>query len=137
MEREYTPLERVSRRFHDTMDELDKARNKSHANRNQAEIDALQAKVARLLIDLAEIDPIGHSIWRWEWVPFQDRCRYFVRREGCELILKRGFRTKAEASRWINSLNCEWRAGFTFRLHWDSVDMHIVDRDGKLAKVGA
>lgn len=72
--------------------------------------------------------------FRWEWVPLQPRCRWFVQR-GATTKFERGFRSKQEASNWINSLGSAliWRAGFTFRLRGDDIDMYIVNRVGQLA----
>lgn len=68
-------------------------------------------------------------------IPFQGGCRWFVKR-GDEFTLDRGFRSKREASDWIDSLGdrLDWRAGFTFHIKGDSTHMEIVSRSGGLAK---
>lgn len=68
-------------------------------------------------------------------VPLQGNCRWFVRR-GDTVKYERGFRSKLDASNWINAF-CErldWRVGFTFKLKGDSVHMEIVSRQGEVAK---
>lgn len=67
-------------------------------------------------------------------VPFQGHCRWFVRR-GAIVDLERGFRTKAQASDWIEEFGIalDWRSGFAFQLKGDDVLIEIVDRDGKPA----
>lgn len=70
--------------------------------------------------------------FRWEWVPRQSRCRWFVQR-GATTNFERGFRSKQDASNWIESQRPAWRAGFTFRLCGDDVDMYIVNRGGRIA----
>lgn len=68
-------------------------------------------------------------------VPLQVRCRWFVRR-GATTRFDRGFRSKDEASNWIDSFGSrlDWRVGFLFRLRADNTDIEIVDRRGNLAK---
>lgn len=68
-------------------------------------------------------------------VPTQDRCRWFVRR-GATTRFDCGFRTKGDASTWIDRMGTrlDWRAGFTFRLRGDDTDIAIVDRKGNVAK---
>ena len=77
---------------------------------------------------------LARNIFNFDEVPLQDKCRWFVRR-GSEVNLNRGFRSKNEASAWINNFayRLDWRAGFVFRLRGDNVDMAIVDRRGTLA----
>lgn len=72
------------------------------------------------------------AAFRWECVPMQPRCRWFVQR-GATTKFERGFRSKQDASKWIESQRPAWRAGFTFRLRGDDVDMYIVNRGGQLA----
>lgn len=68
-------------------------------------------------------------------VPLQGNCRWFVRR-GDVVKYERGFRSKLDASNWIDAFGerLDWRAGFTFRLKDDSMHMEIVSRAGVLAK---
>lgn len=73
------------------------------------------------------------SFFRWESIPIQSRCRWFVQR-GATTKFDRGFRSKQDANNWINSFtNLDWRAGFVFRLRGDNIDMSIVDRNGVVA----
>ena len=67
-------------------------------------------------------------------VPQQARCRWFVR-QGSITRLDRGFRSKEEASAWIDSFDfrLDWRVGFLFRLRGDNADIEIVDRYGNRA----
>lgn len=69
-------------------------------------------------------------------VPQQDRCRWFVR-YGAKTAFDRGFRSKDEASSWIDSFGrrLDWRAGFVARLRGDDKDIEIVDRKGQIATV--
>ena len=69
--------------------------------------------------------------FNFEVVPLQSHCRWFVRR-GEVVVLERGFRTKSEASSWIDAFGIalDWRAGFAFQLKGDDVLMEIVDREG-------
>lgn len=69
-------------------------------------------------------------------VPQQDRCRWFVRL-GAQTMFDRGFRSKDEASGWLDKFGrrLDWRAGFVARLRGDSKDIEIVDRAGQVAKV--
>jgi hypothetical protein len=69
-------------------------------------------------------------------VPQQDRCRWFVR-HGAKTMFDRGFRSKDEASNWMDALGrrLDWRAGFVARLRDDDKDIEIVDRTGQVAKV--
>ena len=68
-------------------------------------------------------------------VPLQGNCRWFVRR-GEIVKYGRGFRSKQDASHWIEAFGerLDWRAGFTFKLKDDSIHMEIVNRQGELAK---
>lgn len=68
-------------------------------------------------------------------VPLQGNCRWFVRR-GDTVKYERGFRSKQDASNWINAFGArlDWRAGFTFRLKGDNTHMEIVNRQGEVAK---
>lgn len=61
--------------------------------------------------------------------------RYFIKR-GATTWSSVGFRTKRDASDWINSHGdaLEWRAGFVFRLRGDGRDVDIVNRRGELAR---
>jgi hypothetical protein len=76
------------------------------------------------------------SVFTFEEVPLQRGLRWFVRR-GAKPHLMRGFKSKAEASTWIEGLGrrLDWRAGFVFRLRGDCVDMEIVNRVGEIAKI--
>lgn len=67
-------------------------------------------------------------------VPAPPGLRWFVR-HGTEIRYDRGFRSKAEASVWINNQGhaLDWRAGFLFRLKGVSLDMAIVNRNGDIA----
>ncbi|HEK4047852.1 hypothetical protein [Pseudomonas aeruginosa] len=49
---------------------------------------------------------------------------------------ERGFRSKLDASNWINAFGerLDWRAGFTFKLKGDTIHMEIVSRQGDVAK---
>jgi hypothetical protein len=75
------------------------------------------------------------ELFSFNEVPLQDKCRWFVRR-GEMTNLTRGFRSKDEASAWVNSFGrrLDWRAGYVFRLRGDGVEMSIVDRHSKVAK---
>lgn len=68
-------------------------------------------------------------------VPMQSGCRWFVR-HGATTRFDRGFRSKNDASNWIDAMTSrlEWRAGFVFRLRSDYADVAIVDREGNIAK---
>lgn len=81
-----------------------------------------------------ECDSDGVQAFKCERVPMQSRCRWFIKR-GVTTKFNRGFRSKIEASNWINNLGSAlmWRVGFTFRLRGDDVDMYIVNRRGLLA----
>jgi hypothetical protein len=72
----------------------------------------------------------------FEEVPLQDRCRWFVR-YGTVTVFDRGFRSKNEASNWIDKFGrrLDWRAGFVARLRGDEKDIEIVDRKGQIATV--
>lgn len=74
------------------------------------------------------------NLFDFDELPLQDKCRWFVRR-GATTKLNRGFRSKNEASLWINALGyrLDWRAGYVFRLKGDCIDMAIVDRHGIVA----
>lgn len=63
-------------------------------------------------------------------------CRGFVCREK-STVLGRGFRTKAEASDWIDAfgVHLDWRAGFAFQLKGDATALEIVNHQGNVAKV--
>lgn len=67
-------------------------------------------------------------------VPLQGNCRWFVRR-GATVKYNRGFRSKEDASNWIDAFgpSLNWRAGFTFQLKGDAVAMEIVNRKGERA----
>ncbi|EKY4113591.1 TPA: hypothetical protein ACGW3M_001071 [Pseudomonas aeruginosa] len=68
-------------------------------------------------------------------VPLQGNCRWFVRR-GDTVKYERGFRSKLDASNWINAFGerLDWRAGFTFKLKGDTIHMEIASRQGDVAK---
>jgi len=76
----------------------------------------------------------GEPIFSIDEVPLQARLRWFLRR-GNIICFDRGFQSKSQASIWIDSFRqrLDWRAGFTFRLRGDSVDMCIVDHSGNRA----
>lgn len=69
-------------------------------------------------------------------VPKQDKLRWFVR-YGAKTMFDRGFRSKEEASAWIDRFDrrLEWRTGFVAHLRGDNKDIEIVDRKGQVAKV--
>lgn len=69
-------------------------------------------------------------------VPLQGNSRWFVSR-GATVKYERGFRSKQDASEWIDGFGAEldWRAGYTFQLKGDTTHMEIVNRQGELAKV--
>ncbi len=60
--------------------------------------------------------------------------RWFLR-HGAKTKYTHGWKTKADASDWINSQSLEWRAGFVFRRHDDPHSSEIVSRNGKLPAV--
>ncbi|WP_321820731.1 MULTISPECIES: hypothetical protein [unclassified Burkholderia] len=68
-------------------------------------------------------------------IPVQKRCRWFVR-QGATTHFMRGFRSKGDASNWIDAFgsSLDWRAGFRFRLKGDAQDIEIVDRQGRIAQ---
>ncbi len=71
-------------------------------------------------------------------VPTQSGARWFLERQG-QTYTAGGFRSKAEASAWIDNLGrsrLDWRAGFVFKLRGDVGEMKIVDRHGVVAKAG-
>ncbi len=70
-----------------------------------------------------------------ESVPQQPGCRWFIKRDDA-LLLDRGFRTKAEASEWIDQLGyrLDWRVGFTFKLRGEPNIMQIANRSGEVPK---
>ncbi len=71
-------------------------------------------------------------------VPTQSGARWFLERQG-QVYTAGGFRSKSEASDWIDSLGrsrLDWRAGFVFKLRGDVGEMKIVDRHGVVAKAG-
>ncbi|WP_241294359.1 hypothetical protein [Burkholderia stabilis] len=67
-------------------------------------------------------------------IPTQKRCRWFVR-QGSMTYFSGGFRSKGDASNWINAFgsSLDWRSGFRFRLKGDATDIEIVDRHGRVA----
>ena len=69
-------------------------------------------------------------------VPQQTGCRWFVR-YGAKTMFDCGFRSKDDASAWIEKFDrrLDWRAGFVARLRGDDKDIEIVDRKGQIAKV--
>lgn len=69
-------------------------------------------------------------------VPEQKGCRWFLKRGDYPVDFARGFRSKAEASQWIDEMGrrLDWRSGYTFRLRGDDCSMDIVDRRGVRAK---
>lgn len=78
------------------------------------------------------------SVFNISEIPVADKVRWFVcRGTSTNLNLGRGFRTKDDASQWIDSFGyrLDWRSGFLFRLRGDDCDMSIVDRAGSLAKM--
>lgn len=71
-----------------------------------------------------------------ETIPKQIGCRWFLRL-GMDMkntITDRGFKTKKEATQWIESHNYEWRKGYMFKLY-NNKPMYIVSRNGKEATV--
>ena len=68
-------------------------------------------------------------------IPVQKGNRLFIRRND-QIDLERGFKTKKEASDWIDGLGyaLDWRAGYTFRIRGDSTHMDVVDRKGARIK---
>jgi hypothetical protein len=75
------------------------------------------------------------ELFRLSEVPQQPRARLFLKR-GDAVDFTRGFSSKAAASEWIANMGrrLDWRAGFVFRLRGDTVEMHIVDRNGATVK---
>jgi hypothetical protein len=62
------------------------------------------------------------------------RARWFVKR-GASTNFDCGFRSKKEASDWIDSHeNLDWREGFTFRIKGRDTFYSIVDRYGQTPK---
>lgn len=72
------------------------------------------------------------NLFEFHEVPQQKFARWFVRR-GAKTKFDRGFKSKAEASAWIESLGkrLDWRVGYLFQLRGDNQTMEIVDRLGK------
>ncbi|QMI49889.1 hypothetical protein [Burkholderia sp. MBR-1] len=68
-------------------------------------------------------------------IPVQKRCRWFVR-QGATTHFTGGFRSKVDASNWIDAFGAslDWRVGFRFRLKGDTQDIEIVDRLGNTAQ---
>lgn len=62
-------------------------------------------------------------------------CRWFVNHGARTYFDTRGFRSKQEASDWIDAFGSalDWRAGFVFRLKGDDTDTRIVNRRGEVA----
>ena len=72
---------------------------------------------------------------RWftaDMVPPGTGLRYFVK-AGPSVALTRGFKTKAEASAWIDGFGdqLDWRSGFLFRLKGDDRNFSIINRRGE------
>jgi hypothetical protein len=63
--------------------------------------------------------------------------RWFLKQGENTLSLDKGFKSKDNASLWVESLgrSLDWRAGYVFRLRGGKEDLKIVSRDGNLAKV--
>ena len=60
--------------------------------------------------------------------------RWFLK-YGEEVLLDKGFKSKEDASKWIDSHpDFEWRAGYVFRFYGDKYDREIVSRKGTRAK---
>ena len=78
---------------------------------------------------------LNKPLFSFAEVPQQLRCRWFVRR-GATTRFDRGFRSKGDASNWINAFGSrlDWRVGFLFRLRGDDADIEIVDRQGNRAQ---
>lgn len=78
---------------------------------------------------------MSKPLFSFEEVPKQAGARWFIRR-GPKTNLMRGFKTKADASTWIDGLGhrLDWRVGLTFRLRGDTTEMSVVDRLGEEAK---
>lgn len=64
-------------------------------------------------------------------VPQESRARWFLKR-GATTKFDRGFASKDSADKWINAFGArlDWRAGYSFQLRGDSVEMSVVDRQG-------
>lgn len=79
---------------------------------------------------------MSESLFSFDDVPDQKGIRWFVQR-GEDQNFSRGFKSKSEASEWINDLGrrLDWRAGFHFRLRGDKFDMKIISRSGEVAKI--
>lgn len=85
--------------------------------------------------DQASLDPTRMDVFPWDKLPEpKSNVRWFLRR-GDRTELIRGFRSKTEASAWIDRQNIEWRVGFLFRIKWDGEDAMIVDRRGIQAPI--
>ena len=69
----------------------------------------------------------------FDTIPIQKYCRWFVR-HGDETFFDRGFKTKEEASQWIDGCKLDWRVGFLFRLRGDTKESKIVNSRGIPAK---
>lgn len=57
------------------------------------------------------------------------RARWFLQK-GEIVISSIGFKSKGDASRYIDSFPLEWRVGFLFKLRGDSSEYKIVNRHG-------
>lgn len=81
---------------------------------------------------------LDKPVFSFDEVPEQKRCRWFVRR-GSKTVFTKGFRSKTEASNWIDDFGrrLDWRVGFLFRLRGDDEDIEIVDRAGNRAEFRA
>ena len=71
------------------------------------------------------------SKFSFDEVPQEPRARWFVKR-GAKTQYDRGFATKDSANAWINAFGrrLDWRAGYSFQLRGDAVEMSIVGRLG-------
>ena len=72
----------------------------------------------------------------WEMLPpRRNYGRWFVR-YGARTWFDRGFRSKEQASQWIEELgeSVDWRVGYMFRLKGHEFDASIVNRRGEVCK---
>ena len=71
---------------------------------------------------------------RLQEITRKTRARWFVK-HGHRTYFSRGFRSKADASAWIDSHgdDLDWRVGYHFRLKGERTTTYIVDRNGEPA----
>ena len=62
--------------------------------------------------------------------------RWFLKQGENTLSVDKGFKSKSDASEWVDSLgrSLDWRAGYVFRLRGSREDLKIVNRVGNLAR---